>query len=480
MTLGYGWNGFDDVSGVWFVPEQVPGALNQLFMHCPFRGGTGVTFAEFAIDLPRANRIRVAFEIALRSTATNSDGATYRVKVDGKCLFEQHCNWRKSRSFQVDLTPYAGRQVVLRLEVDPGPKREPREDWSLWRNVRLLAGTDRELAESQALLEATLARRREEAVLRGAELAEENLIQISSLGSETARPGLLKTAINSMHDVFYLTVSSRYEETLANVPHRPSPFLDDLSGRVVLDVWRAPFAEDENWLEQMVAYGVNRCLIIKHVWQRDGYDRTYPNTMPANEALGGDTALRSLSQAARQIGHRFCVHENFYDYYPNAEDFRPEHCALDSAGKPQRGWDRGPVVASILKPSLLMSYARKFSPEVKRRYDCDAAYHDIMPTWRVDFDADAPGAGKIRFTHEVTRSLCDYDRELFGGPVVFEAATAAMAGVYEGGCNHGRDTYKTPAAVAYELLKVHPKMSNHGFGYYERWLPWGYNAGWGT
>ena len=493
MMLGYGWNGYDDVSGVWFTPEQAQGALNQLFMHCPFRGGTGVAFADFAVELPRTSRVRLAFEIALRQNADGSGGATYRVRVDGKTLFDEPCAWKEFRPFEVDLTPYAGKRLSLRLEVDPGPNREPREDWSLWRNVRLLAGTDRELAESRALLEARLARRREEAVRRGSELAEESLLPLSSLESECARPGLLRPASNSMHrhgaayvfrcegdetieyrfdpahgllaglsvsvdgrplapspfwggprvvlagheysaptgrlettllaakpadqrltcryrfthaesgesatltatlwavgkslaveiasdgtafsgfqakpyggrevptafavggaphwrpegvyvaafadfvqseassvgstgtryttltdgrrnpmhDLFYLTVSSRYEETLSNVAHRPSSFLDDLSGRVVLDVWRAPFADDEAWLGRMAAYGVDRFLIIKHVWQRDGYDRTYPNTMPANAALGGDEALRSLSEAAQKIGHRFCVHENF-------------------------------------------------------------------------------------------------------------------------------------------------------------------------
>lgn len=658
--LGEGWTGFDDVSGVWFSPKRIDGKLNELFMHCPYRQSTGAAFANFPIRLPDTSRVRFAFMIALRASATGSDGVTYRVKADGKTLFDQHCTWKEFRSFEVDLTPYAGKTVSLRLEVDPGPKREPREDWSLWREMRLLVGNDRQLAEARARLEARLALARAQAIQKGAELADESLLQLSSLDSDSARPSLLHPVENSMHrdgnkylftckgdetieygfdpsegllaglsvsvdgrtlspppftggpriflggkehatpttrltttlldaivtdqrltcryrfthtesgestlltatlwatgkslalevasdgtsmtgfhakpyggrevptafavggaphwrdegvylatvadlmqseasnvgsigtkyspltdgsrnpmhDTFYLTVSSRYEETLANVTHRPSPFLDDLSRRLVLDAWRGQFADDQAWLEEMADYGVNSFLIIKHVWQRDGYDRTYPNVMPANAAQGGDNALRELSLAAQKIGHRFCVHENFYDYYPNAEDFLAEHCALDSSGKPQRGWDRGPVVASILKPSLLMQYARKFSPEVKRRYDCDAAYHDIMPTWRVDFDADIPQAGKIRITHEATRDLCDFDRQLFGGPVVFEAATAAMAGVYDGGCNHGTGTYKTPVAAAYELLKVHPKMSNHGFGYYERWLPWGYNAGW--
>ena len=660
VTLGNGWNGMDDVSGVWFEPDCAPGAVSELFIHCPYKTGPGVAFGEYRLQLPATNRIRLAFRIALRSSVTGSDGVTYRARANGKVIFEQHCTWKDFGSFEADLTPWAGKRVSLRLEVDPGPQREPREDWSLWRDVQILAGNDRELAESRTRKEAQLAKLREEAVQRGSELANESLLSLSSLDSDSARPGVLHpvendmqrdgaqyvftckgdetieyrfdpkagllgglrvsvdgrelspspfkggprvamaereydgssgqlkmelleaadgdgrlvcryrythsqsgesaelkatlwatgkslalevasdgTAMagfhakpyggreaptafavggppqwraegvyvatvtdvmrseasnvgrvgtryatltdgvrNPMHDFFYLTVSSRYEETLANVTHKPSPFLEDLSGRVVLDAWRGAFADDEKWLDEMAAYGVNHFLIIKHVWQRDGYDRTYPDVMPANAAQGGDGDLRSLSMAAQRIGHRFCVHENFYDYYPNAEDFVPEHRALESSGKPQRGWDRGPVVAAFLKPTRLMEYARRFSPEVKRRYDCDAAYHDIMPTWHVDFDAKAADAGKIRVTHEITRELCDFDRKLFGGPVVFEAADANMAGVYDGGCNHGRDTYKTPAAVAYELLKVHPKMSNHGFGYYERWLEWGYNAGW--
>jgi len=216
------------------------------------------------------------------------------------------------------------------------------------------------------------------------------------------------------------------------------------------------------------------------VWQRDGYDRSYPNTMPANARMGGDAGLRSLSLAAQKLVHRFCVHENYYDYYPNAEAFKEADCALFANGSKQPGWDRGPVKAVILKPSKLMDYAREFTPEIKRRYDCNAAYHDIMPTWRVDFDAAVPNAGKIRVTHEQTRRLCDYDRELFGGPVVFEADSQHMAGVFDGGCNHGIDMHRHPMAVACEVLKVHPRMSNHGFGYYERWLPWGYGAGWNS
>ncbi len=664
FLLGWRWTGFDSPSGVYFVPER-RGGRAQVFMHCPWRKGPGVAFADFPLRLPQTKRIQLRVRCGLRPTAPHSDGVTYRVKMNGQTVWEANGAWKKPRAFAIDLSRFAGQEATLRLEVDPGPKRETRDDWSVWSGAEILAGSEAEIAAARARRARERAQRRRRAFEAAAKLADADLapfargdaassrpsaaspvrntlsydgdacvmlcqardetiayrfapkqgllaglsvrvngrelkpapfkggahvvlddrryapcnrrvaarlesarvedgwlvcryrysaagakqtarltarlraegkslalalegeanrfdgFEVQTAGGESVptpfctgpapayrREGVYASAFadlwrsdasrvggssartyyspltngrrRALRDTFYLTVSRRYEETLPNIPHQPSPFLRELARRVVMDVWRGAFADDERWLRGLARYRVNSFLIIKHVWQRDGYDRTYPNTMPANAAQGGDAALRRLSLTAQKLGHRFCVHENYYDYYPNAEAFRPEHCALFPNGKPQLGWNNGAYRARILKPSLLMEYVRRFSPEIKRRYDCNAAYHDIMPTWRVDFDARAPGAGMIRRTHEYTKQLCDYDRRLFGGPVVFEAASAAMAGVYDGGCNHGRDTWRTPVVVAFELLKVHPKMSNHGFGYYERWLPWGYSSGWST
>ncbi len=661
--LGWQWQGFDAVSGVYFVPETDADTGLQVFMHCPWRGGPGVAFADYRLALVKNPRLRLLVSTALRASAAGSDGVTFRVAVDGRKLWESHCTWRKWREFEVDLSPYAGRTVTLRLEVDPGPERQTTDDWSLWGKAEIVAGTDAEVRAARERLEAQRREQRRREFAAAAQLARADLAPLARGDVDTACPstaepvrnrleldgeeyvlscegrterleyrlnpqlGLLKglavvttegplspapfvggprvllgsqeftaqspsltarllsseiedgalvcrweysaegvadvavltarlraegkslalrlegpagrfagfqvlasagsdmpapfstgwrrylpqgyytsafadvwqsdasgvggasaqttySALTdgtrrALRDTFYLTVSRRYDEVLPNIPTRPSPYLGDLAHRVVLDAWGGSFAENEQWLRDMARYGVDSFLIIKHVWQRDGYDHTYPNVMPANAAMGGDEALRSLSLAAQELGHLFCVHENFYDYYPNAEAFREEDCALTPDGNTIPGWDNGSVRAVILKPSKLMDYAHRFTPEVKQRYSCNAAYHDIMPTWYVDYDARVENSGIVRQTHEYTRELCDYDRELFGGPVVFEAADPRLAGVYDGGSNHGRGTYRTPPAVAFELLKVHPKMSNHGFGYYERWLPWGYGSGWG-
>jgi len=299
-------------------------------------------------------------------------------------------------------------------------------------------------------------------------------------GSGTVYTPLTDGRRNDLRDVFYLTVSQHYPEILPNIRNPPSPFLGELSRRVVLDMWDGSFADHEQWLENTARYRIDSFLIVNHVWQRDGYDHSYPNTMPANAALGGEEGLKRLARTAMSLGHRFNVHENYYDYYPNAEAFRAADCALDPQGNRIPGWDNGQVRAVILKPSRLMEYAREFSPQIKERYGCNSAYHDIMPTWNVDYDARVPDAGMIRATRDYSRQLFDFDRKLYGGPAVCEAVHAEQSGDYDGGCNHGVDTYRTSVAVAYEVLKVHPVMSNHGFGYYERWLPWGYGPGWNT
>jgi iron complex transport system permease protein len=50
--LGWRWTGFDPTSGVYFDPE-VRNGKRQIFMHCPWREGPGVTFATFNLRLPR-------------------------------------------------------------------------------------------------------------------------------------------------------------------------------------------------------------------------------------------------------------------------------------------------------------------------------------------------------------------------------------------------------------------------------------------
>jgi len=304
--------------------------------------------------------------------------------------------------------------------------------------------------------------------------------QASSIGADGSSPTYIPKTNgerNPAREIFYLTASPILEEVLPNIPNPPSPFLKELSHRLVLDIWAGKFADDRNYLQELEKYGINSLLVIKHDWQREGYDNAYPTTMPANKALGGDEELRKLCAGAKRIGHRFCLHENYYDYYPNSEAFRYEDVALDPQGNYLKGWFNGavPIQALILKPSKFLHYEKIFSPEIKRRYGVNAGYFDIMPSWNVDYDAKAEGAGKISYTHRVNVQAYDFLRKTYNGPVVCEGSDFTEAGYYDGGSNYGVNRRQIPMLPEFELLKVHPLMLNHGMGYYERWLIDGYS-----
>lgn len=303
--------------------------------------------------------------------------------------------------------------------------------------------------------------------------------QASSIGADGSSPTYIPKTDrerNPPNEIFYLTVSPYLEEVLPNIPNPASPYIEELSQRLVLDIWSGKFADDRGFLQELEIYGINSLLVIKHDWQREGYDNAYPTTMPANKWLGGDEELSKLSEEAKRIGHRFCVHENYYDYYPNSEAFKMEDVALDPQGNYLKGWYNAsvPIQALVLKPSRFLHYEKTFSPEIKKRYGVNAGYFDIMPSWNVDYDAKAEGAGKISYTHKVNSEAYAFLRETYNGPVVCEGTDFTEAGYYDGGSNYGINRKSTPMFPIFELLKVHPLMLNHGMGYYERWLINGY------
>ena len=118
-------------------------------MHPPWRGGGGTIFAEYRLKLPDTTPISLTFANAIRDHAATeppSDGVTFRVRAgpaggeDEKVLFERHTASKKWLDGKADLTAFAGKEIVLRLESHPGPKRNTTCDQSYWGEPTILAG----------------------------------------------------------------------------------------------------------------------------------------------------------------------------------------------------------------------------------------------------------------------------------------------------------------------------------------------------
>jgi Family of unknown function (DUF5696) len=136
-----GWSGFfEDRTGVACEPFGTQTGEQAFLLHCPWRNGTGITFQQFAFNLPaQATRILLRGATAMRSeNVTNSDGVTFRLYVDAMKRFDYHQANDVWRPFEVDLTAFQGSTVRVRFEVDPGPNNNASFDYSFWGNRELV------------------------------------------------------------------------------------------------------------------------------------------------------------------------------------------------------------------------------------------------------------------------------------------------------------------------------------------------------
>jgi len=116
-------------------------AKDGLFAHPPWddeHGVIGSAFAEWTLRVPEGGKPAFTFLLGLRDGAEKGDGVTFAVQVDGKTLLRQdwkRCEWLPCR---VDLSPFAGRKVKLRLSVDKGPEGRGSFGWCLWGEPRIV------------------------------------------------------------------------------------------------------------------------------------------------------------------------------------------------------------------------------------------------------------------------------------------------------------------------------------------------------
>jgi hypothetical protein len=135
-----GWTGgYDDRTGVTCAPSEPQNGRHTLLMHCPWKGGTGITFQQFEIALPRVSRILLRGAAAMRSNVVGlTDGSVFRVFAGGRKLLETLRADDVWQAFEFDLTEFAETTITIRFEVDPGPHDNSTYDHSLWGDRELV------------------------------------------------------------------------------------------------------------------------------------------------------------------------------------------------------------------------------------------------------------------------------------------------------------------------------------------------------
>ena len=286
------------------------------------------------------------------------------------------------------------------------------------------------------------------------------------------------------HERLLLVLSPDVDAVLPSPGNSPSPYMQELSGRLVLDIWSQDFKQIEQGLAELGDYGISDCVGIIHVWQHAGYDNALPEHYPANEAMGGDAGLIAAVKAGRADGCLMALHENYVDYYPNYPKFDPSAIALTSDGKRMPSWlNHSTGVQSYwTKPAWMIKNASTQSPTIHERYGTTAAYLDvnsgISPASQTDMDARAPGGGTMAALLAGDTGLWAYERKTHQGPVFGEGSnhwyySGLLDGVeaqFGAGAVKENQGARAPLFVDFDLKQIHPLEVNHGMGYYERWV----------
>ena len=119
---------------------------------------------------------------------------------------------------------------------------------------------------------------------------------------------------------------------------RPAAGVDKLAGRFVFDLWGGRYADTARALGRAASYGLQDSIVVWHNWQRWGYDYRLPDIYPPNPQLGTFQEMLDLARAARENGILFAPHDNYIDFYPDAEGFSYEHIAAGKDGAPVKAW----------------------------------------------------------------------------------------------------------------------------------------------
>ena len=232
------------------------------------------------------------------------------------------------------------------------------------------------------------------------------------------------------------------------------------AGRFVFDLWHGRYGPSADALQKAFRYGLRHSMVIWHNWQRWGYDYRLPEIYPPNPDLGSLEDMRRLIQVCREAGVPFALHDNYIDFYPDAEGFSYEqNIAFTADGRPVRAWlhESRQAQSYRYRADRIEPYLRPNLETIQKQLAPTAYFIDV---WSSIGPYDYWTADGQFFTKQYTRDtwgrLFAWIRELLGeqAPQISESGHDQLIGFLDGAqTNH---------------LRVSPP---EGRGYY-RWSVW--------
>ncbi|MFQ6133438.1 MAG: hypothetical protein ACE5R4_15455, partial [Armatimonadota bacterium] len=280
---------------------------------------------------------------------------------------------------------------------------------------------------------------------------------------------------NDLRERFFLNVSSDFHEVLPNIPNPKCDTMDTAKHCV----WRNIGVPQPEMLRKYHAYGIENFISCLHeVGWRDAGESFTMRLRAAPRIT--DEGLQEYSELVRGIdAYRFGTYTNYVDFPPVNENWNEDDVCLDSNGEWQRAWPR----CYALKPLRAAEKEAHYAPRINEKFGTTAQYCDVhtaySPWGRTDYDARTPGAGMFRTQFNAFARLLWNESKAHKGPVFSEGRHQMYyAGIVDGnyGQMQGGNRWRNPPLVDFDLLKMHPLMTDFGMGmpsmFFEREGDW--------
>ena len=144
---------------------------------------------------------------------------------------------------------------------------------------------------------------------------------------------------------------------------KPSDGVKNLAGRFCFDIWGGRYGFIADRMQSMIDYGLTDSFITVHNWQRWGYDYKLPDIYPPNPQFGTLKELQRVGTVCRRHDIPWGLHDNYIDFYPDAEDYTYRNVYFRRDGTPHRAWynEGRDALSYKWRPDRIM-------PFVKRNY----------------------------------------------------------------------------------------------------------------
>ncbi|QUH27660.1 DUF5696 domain-containing protein [Vallitalea guaymasensis] len=145
------------------------------------------------------------------------------------------------------------------------------------------------------------------------------------------------------------------------------------------------FNERVNQLKELKEKGVEKAYLHLDGWGKRGYDNLHPDVFPPCKQAGGWQGMKYISDTCKELNYIFAIHDQYRDYYLDAETYNKEHAIHNSDNNitVEAEWAGGNQ--TFLCTQLAPYYVkRNFETQKKNGIELNGAYLDVFSVVTLD------------------------------------------------------------------------------------------------